>query len=614
MSPDHSGEDNFSEISDDDDPMDVDSNTNNHATHSIMNIDAHSSADLRRLAMESTDTLEQLASKANLAAPGAAADKARSLFVTSWLMENYEVEEDHNVPRSSMYAHYLKYCQQQGVRPVNSASFGKLIRSVFPDLKTRRLGTRGQSKYHYCGVRVRNPQNPSRRNQRRALEATIHSDTVHPTDTGREHMSGPRHQHEDPSVTRLPDFPPFPDSSSPPGVRYVDVVSFLGFYRAHCQAVLDYVQHMRFGDVEGLIKRFWHDLTTQQREMTSNHDVVDHIYKSDAILYDTIMNLLLPNVLQPMPLQVIQAIRSFARSMEGWLFAALASYPQMLCARKIEVARVFIAQLRRHTSLNHLAQAAGSVFESPEQLQAMLQDWSRIDFDNIRDQASWVCECKKADVVQIMEIEFKQLLAGGSRIEHWTSWLASIVDRFLHDKMDPQTYLHTARQLLMKWSFYSSLAMRDLTLRSAQSFGSFHLVRLLYDEYIFYVVEQRIANNVNFTLADLEEDPLLSSTATYPPNGGVPSNTTIPTNTITTADAHFASTGNQPGYCPSVGAETHPTPEEANHSQNYQNTHPPLSFSPKKSTARSPAHPSLLTSEAEENGALTVAVGYSSAE
>lgn len=35
--------------------------------------------------------------------------------------------------------------------------------------------------------------------------------------------------------------------------------------------------------------------------------------------------------------------------------------------------------------------------------------------------------------------------------------------------------------------------MRDLTLRSASSFGSFHLIRLLYDEYIFYLIEHRVA-------------------------------------------------------------------------------------------------------------------------
>ena len=41
--------------------------------------------------------------------------------------------------------------------------------------------------------------------------------------------------------------------------------------------------------------------------------------------------------------------------------------------------------------------------------------------------------------------------------------------------------------------FFSSMVIRDLTLRSAGSFGSFHLIRLLYDEYMFYLVEHKVA-------------------------------------------------------------------------------------------------------------------------
>lgn len=37
------------------------------------------------------------------------------------------------------------------------------------------------------------------------------------------------------------------------------------------------------------------------------------------------------------------------------------------------------------------------------------------------------------------------------------------------------------------------MVIRDLTLRSAASFGSFHLIRLLYDEYMFYLIEHQIA-------------------------------------------------------------------------------------------------------------------------
>lgn len=47
-----------------------------------------------------------------------------------------------SLPRSTLYCHYLLHCQEQKLEPVNAASFGKLIRSVFMGLRTRRLGTR----------------------------------------------------------------------------------------------------------------------------------------------------------------------------------------------------------------------------------------------------------------------------------------------------------------------------------------------------------------------------------------------------------------------------------------------------------------------------------------
>ncbi|KAL7639210.1 UNVERIFIED_CONTAM: hypothetical protein RMT77_010744 [Armadillidium vulgare] len=43
------------------------------------------------------------------------------------------------------------------------------------------------------------------------------------------------------------------------------------------------------------------------------------------------------------------------------------------------------------------------------------------------------------------------------------------------------------------------MVIRDLTLRSAASFGSFHLIRLLYDEYMFYLVEHKVASSLGLT-------------------------------------------------------------------------------------------------------------------
>lgn len=43
------------------------------------------------------------------------------------------------------------------------------------------------------------------------------------------------------------------------------------------------------------------------------------------------------------------------------------------------------------------------------------------------------------------------------------------------------------------------MVIRDLTLRSAASFGSFHLIRLLYDEYMFFIVEHKVAEATQTT-------------------------------------------------------------------------------------------------------------------
>lgn len=54
-----------------------------------------------------------------------------------------------SVPRSRVYAAYVKRCAHEKIAVLNPASFGKLVRVLYPGLRTRRLGVRGESKYHY---------------------------------------------------------------------------------------------------------------------------------------------------------------------------------------------------------------------------------------------------------------------------------------------------------------------------------------------------------------------------------------------------------------------------------------------------------------------------------
>lgn len=92
-----------------------------------------------------------------------------------------------------------------------------------------------------------------------------------------------------------------------------------------------------------------------------------------------------------------------------------------------------------------------------------------------------------------MEADFKATLQQQNSLESWALWLKNVVAQVLKPFEGKPNFAKAARQFLLKWSFYSSMVIRDLTLRSAASFGSFHLIRLLYDEYMFYLVEHEVA-------------------------------------------------------------------------------------------------------------------------
>ena len=63
-----------------------------------------------------------------------------------------------SVPRGRVYANYASRCATERITVLNPASFGKLVRVLFPGLKTRRLGVRGESKYHYVNFQLKEEQ------------------------------------------------------------------------------------------------------------------------------------------------------------------------------------------------------------------------------------------------------------------------------------------------------------------------------------------------------------------------------------------------------------------------------------------------------------------------
>ncbi|XP_023205156.1 MHC class II regulatory factor RFX1-like isoform X3 [Xiphophorus maculatus] len=460
-----------------------------------------------------------------------------------WLLDNYETAEGVSLPRSTLYCHYLLHCQEQKLEPVNAASFGKLIRSVFMGLRTRRLGTRGNSKYHYYGLRIKAGssllrlmedqqhlamrQQPFSQKQRlkpvHKVEGMTNG-TAAGAGQQQQQQQGAGHVDISTQVQQYQQFldasrslPEFPDidlhgKSFPEGIELDHIKSFQLLYREHCEAILDVMVNLQFTLVETLWKTFWRFSQSQAGDtpMAVHDESEKRLPKSclvllckyepvlrwsrdcDNSLYQSLVEILIPDVLRPIPSALTQAIRNFAKSLESWLTNAMMNIPEEMVRIKVTSANAFAQTLRRYTSLNHLAQAARAVLQNTAQINQMLSDLNRVDFANVQEQASWVCRCEDR-VVQRLEQDFKLTLQQQNSLEQWAVWLDGVVSQVLKPYQHSPAFPKAAKLFLLKWSFYSSMVIRDLTLRSAASFGSFHLIRLLYDEYMYYLIEHRVA-------------------------------------------------------------------------------------------------------------------------
>lgn len=56
-------------------------------------------------------------------------------------------------PLNTKTIHFSLYCNRVNIKPLSTADFGKVMKQVFPEIRPRRLGTRGNSRYCYAALR-----------------------------------------------------------------------------------------------------------------------------------------------------------------------------------------------------------------------------------------------------------------------------------------------------------------------------------------------------------------------------------------------------------------------------------------------------------------------------
>lgn len=195
--------------------------------------------------------------------------------------------------------------------------------------------------------------------------------------------------------------------SLPEDITFDDVDTLRSIYREHLEAFLDAILNLEFNTIESLWREFWraHDNNNMDDcedekylskvklfNLCQCEPIQNFMKQVDFQFYQNIVDVLIPDVLRPIPSTLTQSIRNFAKNLESWLTSSMIGCPEDIIQVKLSAVSAFSQTLRRYTSLNHLAQAARAVLHNTTQITQMLNDLNRVDFHNVQEQASWVRE------------------------------------------------------------------------------------------------------------------------------------------------------------------------------------------------------------------------------
>lgn len=81
--------------------------------------------------------------------------RTQQMHAFNWILNHLEEYPETSLPKQEVYDEYKSFCDNLNYHPLSAADFGKMMKNVFPNMKARRLGMRGKSKYCYSGLRKR---------------------------------------------------------------------------------------------------------------------------------------------------------------------------------------------------------------------------------------------------------------------------------------------------------------------------------------------------------------------------------------------------------------------------------------------------------------------------
>ncbi|GAM86788.1 hypothetical protein ANO11243_048080 [Dothideomycetidae sp. 11243] len=398
-------------------------------------------------------------------------EKTKQLFAMLWLRKVCKPAKT-SVPRNRVYSHYATRCGTERVVPLNPASFGKLVRVIFPGIQTRRLGVRGESKYHYVDLALCDEEESQvsapavttngadvKPDFRRSMSASVASDFA----------SGPRLNADtaafppaEPAIEIEPT--PQPDNRGPPSqgrlfaypdsrgmqrgndgsLMYEQTLRFpvrsygdiegddtialpdihpycppktdvdtaealVALYRTHCTSLIDCIRFCKEKQFFRLFTSFHGTLTVPVQKLFSHANLAPWIQECDYLMYQKMVRFVSRLTLQAAPPIVITILNNISTNLHAHISKTFQSHPNHVLQAKLKPAATFASLLHRLIRVNAAAHAAANLLTVDQNREQMWREWVTM-VNPKRVMEGELPDCGYEEVYKILTCDVRSLL------------------------------------------------------------------------------------------------------------------------------------------------------------------------------------------------------------
>lgn len=474
-------------------------------------------------------------------------ERQRQIFAMVWLLNSCESSPTAVVPRNRIYARYVQICADNSLTPLSPASFGKLVRILFPSLTTRRLGMRGQSKYHYCGIKLVGDQNiqggsPGPNSLNSESPPSLHTRTPSlsqakfpafndPTlavPVNSIHITEKFHLHD---IKYIPNLFPLVESSLnnedmnsplnlpsiypylPKDADYDIADTLYSLYKVHCTSIFESLRYMHISKLFSSFTTFNSILTAPVFKLYTSESVTEWVQECDLVMYRTMAKMLTKLHLQSVPDEVVHNLKQVSRQYTNKLQVSLQSkVPKTFMSMKLRTAKHFIAILTRLIKVIETGHSAARILNNSSEKQLMLEDWRKLDIREITLREVPCPQSKLEQLFQVLTIDLPEILEDETTSPpsskdfsclHQVARLVASLPEFFKNS-NPRLFMLVSSNLLTTF-------LREISLNGGQSFGAWWIVRCWADEFLYWCFELGGFLKTEFLLdnprIEIQDDP-----------------------------------------------------------------------------------------------------------